>query len=157
MVIRNEEKRIFRKGVTVERAVFPEMPMTYQEMLMLVPADILKPDHRKHKKVIGLIQAMARHLEDVRMVSKMPAGQYAKDFSKEEEPARVAFRITGIQQQMSAVRFRLDIHDYIGNLEKDILQSRLYELYYQAKEIDPEGTTRFERMVDKRMRKARGK
>jgi len=151
----NEERRIFRMGGTAERAIFPEMPMTYQEMLMLVPIDILKPKHPKHKKVVGLIQAMSRHLEDARMVSKMPVSQYSKGFSKEEEPAKVAFRITGIQQQMSAVRFRLDIHDYRGNLEKDILQDRLYELYYQAKEIDPEGTARFERMIDKRMRKAR--
>ena len=125
MITNNEERRIFRTGLMVERAIFPEMPLTYHEMLMLVPADILKLDHPKHKKVVGLIQAM------------------------------VAFRITGIQQQMSAVRFRLDIHDYRGNLEKDILQDRLYELYYQAKEIDPEGTARFERMIDKRMRKVR--
>ncbi len=155
MIANNEERRIFRTGLMVERAIFPEMPLTYQEMLMLVPADILKPDHPKHKKVVGLIQVMARHLEDARMVSKMPASQYTKGFSKEEEPAKVAFRITGIQQQMSAVRFRLDIHDYRGSLEKAILQDRLYELYYQAKEIDPEGTARFERMIDKRMRKAR--
>ena len=155
MITNNEERRIFRTGLMVERAIFPEMPLTYQEMLMLVPADILKPDHPKHKKVVGLIQVMARHLEDARMVSKMPASQYSKGFSKEEKPAKVAFRITGIQQQMSAVRFRLDIHDYRGNLEKDILQDRLYELYYQAKEIDPEGTARFERMIDKRMRKVR--
>lgn len=139
----------------LESVVIPNAPLTYEEMLFLVPADILKPDHPKHKKVVGLIQAMARHLEDARMVSKMPASQYSKGFSKEEEPAKVAFRITGIQQQMSAVRLRLDIHDYRGNLEKNILENRLYELYYQAKEIDPEGTARFERMIDKRMRKAR--
>lgn len=155
MATSNEERSIFRTGLTAERAMFPEMPMTYLEMLSLVPIDILKPNHPKHKKVVGLIQAMARHLEDARMVSKMSASQYSKGFSKEEEPAKVAFRITGIQQQMSAVRFRLDIHDYRGNLERDILQDRLYELYYQAKEIDPEGTARFERMIDKRMRKAR--
>lgn len=155
MLISNEGIASPGTSATAERLIFPEMPLTYQEMLMLVPADILKPDHPKHKKVVGLIQAMARHLEGARMFSKMPASQYSKGFSKEEEPAKVAFRITGIQQQMSAVRFRLDIHDYRGNLEKDILQDRLYELYYQAKEIDPEGTARFERMIDKRMRKAR--
>ena len=64
MIANNEERRIFRTGLMVERAIFPEMPLTYQEMLMLVPADILKPDHPKHKKVVGLIQVMARHLED---------------------------------------------------------------------------------------------
>ena len=155
MSTNSERERIPRIGATVERFIFPEMPLTYQEMLMLVPADILKPKHPKHKKVVGLIQAMARHLEDARIVSKMPASQYSKGFSKEKEPAKVAFRITGIQQQMSAVRFRLDIHDYRGSLEKSILEDRLYRLYYQAKEIDPEGTARFERMIDKRMRKAR--
>ena len=155
MLISNEGSASPGTSTTAERLIFPEMPLTYQEMLMLVPADILKPDHPKHKKVVGLIQVMARNLEDARMVSKMPASQYTKGFSKEEEPAKVAFRITGIQQQMSAVRFRLDIHDYRGSLEKAILQDRLYELYYQAKEIDPEGTARFERMIDKRMRKVR--
>lgn len=155
MSINNERESIPRTGATVERFIFPEMPMTYQEMLMLVPADILKPDHPKHKKVVGLIQVMARHLEDARMVSTIPVKEYARGYSPKQSQSQTQFRIAGIQRQMSAVRFRLDIHDYRGNLERIILQDRLYELYYQAKEIDPEGTARFERMIDKRMRKAR--
>lgn len=155
MSISNEGSASPRTSATVERLIFPTMPLTYQEMLMLVPADILKPDHPKHKKVVGLIQVMARHLEDARMVSTIPAKEYARGYSPKHSQAQTHFRITGIQRQMSAVRFRLDIHDYRGSLEKAILQDRLYELYYQAKEIDPEGTARFERMIDKRMRKAR--
>lgn len=151
----NERERIPRTGATVERFIFPEMPLTYQEMLMLVPADILNPDHPKHKKVVGLIQAMARQLEDARMVSTIPAKEYARGYSPKQSQSQTRFRIAGIQQQMSAVRFRLDIHDYRGGLERSILEDRLYELYHQAKILDPGGTARFERMIDKRMRKAR--
>ena len=44
MSTNSERERIPRIGATVERFIFPEMPLTYQEMLMLVPADIFETE-----------------------------------------------------------------------------------------------------------------
>lgn len=154
MIVETAEKFL---NPPMENPAFPNLPLTYQEMLLVVPAKIMNPKHPKHKAVLGLLQNMARHLEDARTVSKIPAESYSRGFSPDEMPAQTSFRIRGIQQQMSAVRFRLDIHDCQGILEEKILQARLHELYEQAKVVDPQGTTRFERMIDKRMRKARAR
>lgn len=126
-------------------------PMTYQEMALLVPRDMWLPKHPKHRAVFGLLQNMTRFLEESRMISKQEVDRYKN--LPEEVPQQI--RIRGIQEQMSAIRFRLDCSDYENVLEMEILKNRLYELYQVAKEVDPEGTTRYERHIDKQMRKAR--
>lgn len=125
-------------------------PLSYPELIRLIPEGV---DGMARLQLSGLMQSMTKFLEDTRTVSKYPADMYGT----KGKPMPIGYRIRGIQEQMSAVRFRLDIHDYSGVLEQRILKDRLYELYHQAKEIDPEGTARFERMVDKKMRKARAR
>lgn len=129
----------------------PNAPMTYQEMALLVPRDMWLPKHPKHRAVFGLLQNMTRFLEESRIISKQAVDRYKN--LPAEVPQQI--RIRGIQEQMSAIRFRLDCSDYENVLEMEILKNRLYELYQVAKEVDPEGTTRYERHIDKQMRKAR--
>lgn len=129
----------------------PNAPMTYQEMALLVPRDMWLPKHPKHRAVFGLLQNMTRFLEESRIISEQAVDRYKN--LPAEVPQQI--RIRGIQEQMSAIRFRLDCSDYENVLEMEILKNRLYELYQVAKEVDPEGTTRYERHIDKQMRKAR--
>lgn len=129
----------------------PNAPMTYQELALLVPRDMWLPKHPKHRAVFGLLQNMTRFLEESRIISKQAVDRYKN--LPAEVPQQI--RIRGIQEQMSAIRFRLDCSDYENVLEMEILKNRLYELYQVAKEVDPEGTTRYERHIDKQMRKAR--
>ena len=98
-----------------------------------------------------MLQNMTRFLEESRIISKQAVDRYKN--LPAEVPQQI--RIRGIQEQMSAIRFRLDCSDYENVLEMEILKNRLYELYQVAKEVDPEGTTRYERHIDKQMRKAR--
>ncbi len=137
-----------------------DRPMNYEELILtVVPEKIRNPAHPKHKALYGLLQEMTRRLEDARMVSTIPADRYTAvspgNILQNVSDVEKHFRITGIQRQMSAIRFRLDIHDYSGGLEREILRNRLYSLYDQARIIDPDGVGRFERMMDKKMRKAR--
>lgn len=129
----------------------PNAPMTYQEMALLVPRDMWLPKHPKHRAVFGLLQNMTRFLEESRIISKQAVDRYKN--LPAEVPQQI--RIRGIQEQMSAIRFRLDCLDYENVLEMEILKNRLHGLYQVAKEIDPEGTARYERHIDKQMRKAR--
>lgn len=150
---RLEEKEIMKKMEKPAVASYtnPNAPMTYHEMVLLVPKDIWYPRHPKHKAVFGLLRRMDRFLEESRIISMQPV-----DLNKnlpDEVPKPI--RIRGIQEQMSAVRFRLDIRDYQNVLEMEILKNRLYELYRVAKEVGPEGVARYERMIDKKMRRAR--
>ena len=85
------------------------------------------------------------------MISKQEVDRYKN--LPEEVPQQI--RIRGIQEQMSAIRFRLDVSDYKNILEMQILKNKLSELYQVAKEVDPEGVARYERMIDKKMRRAR--
>ena len=141
--------------VNVEHMIFPNMPLTYEEMLTLVPEGIRRPGEKRHRAVYGLIQAVARQLEDARVVSAIPPGQYLKGDKKEQSDVQTQFRIRGIQQEMSAVRFRLEIHDYRGAAEEKVLEDRMLELYEYAKRLDPHGVARFERTVDKKMKRVR--
>lgn len=129
----------------------PNAPMTYQEMALLVPHDMWLPKHPKHRAVFGLLQNMTRFLEESRMISKQEVDRYKN--LPEEVPQQI--RIRGIQEQMSAIRFRLDVNDYKNILEMQILKNKLFELYQVTKEVDPEGVARYERMIDKKMRRAR--
>lgn len=150
---RLEEKELLKKMEKPAVASYtnPNAPMTYHEMILLVPRDILFPKHPKHKAVFGLLQNMARFLEDSRIISRQPVDRYKN--LPDEVPQQI--RIRGIQEQMSAIRFRLDVRDYKNILEMEILKNRLYELYRVAKEVDPEGVARYERMIDKKMRRAK--
>ena len=94
---------------------------------------------------------MTRFLEESRMISKQEVDRYKN--LPAEVPQQI--RIRGIQEQMSAIRFRLDVSDYKNILEMQILKNKLFELYQVAKEVDPEGVARYERMIDKKMRRAR--
>lgn len=154
-MMESNEKYSLNAVMDAKRLIFPELPLAYQEMLMLVPVEIRSQDHPKHKAVYGLMQAMARHLAEAREVSTIPADQYLIGYEKEQSEVQTCFRIRGIQQEMSAVRFRLDIHDYRGELERLILENRLLELYNQARILDPQGVSRFEHMIDKKMKKVR--
>ena len=136
----SEEEQRLREAELVEKMqnppvasyTNPNAPMTYQEMALLVPHDMWLPKHPKHRAVFGLLQNMTRFLE---------------------EPQQI--RMRRIHEQKSAIRFRLDCSDYENVLEIEILKNRLHGLYQVAKEIDPEGTARYERHIDKQMRKAR--
>lgn len=125
-------------------------PLSYPELIQLIPGRV---SGMARLGLSGFMQSMEKFLEDTRTVSKYPVDMYGA----KEKPMPIEYRIRGIQEQMSAVRFRLDIHDYSGILEQSILKNRLYELYHQAKEIDPKGTARFERSINKKMRKARAR
>ena len=59
-----------------------------------------------------------------------------------------------IQEQMNAVRYRLEYTDYRTTAEAKILKHRLHELYQAAKTMDPDGVRRYERMIDKKRKKA---
>lgn len=142
-------------AIDVEHIVFPNLPLTYEEMQLLVPEEIRSPEDKRHRAVYGLIQTMARHLEDTRMVSTIQPSQYLRGYKEEQSQIQTQFRIRGIQQEMSAVRFRLENNDCRGPAEKAILENRMLELYELAKKLDPSGVKRFERMIDKRMRKER--
>lgn len=139
---------------SADRMVF-NLPLTYEEMILLVPAEIRNPEDKRHRAVFGLIQCIARQLEDARRVSEIPPRQYLRGYKEDQPEVQTQFRIRGIQQEMSAVKFRLEINDCRGPAERVILESRMSELYELAKELDPSGIARFERMVDKRMKKAR--
>ncbi|MBD5504618.1 MAG: hypothetical protein HDR09_13050 [Lachnospiraceae bacterium] len=153
MIASNERAHVIVAGVG--HMVFPDLPLTYEGMQLLVPVEIRNKEHAKHKAVYGLIQAMARQLDDARMVSTIPPGQYLTGYKEEQDQVQTLFRIKGIQQEMSAVRFRMEINDYRGTVEKVILENRMLELYELAKQLDPTGVAQFERMIDKRMKKVR--
>lgn len=131
----------------------PNAPMTLAEMKLLVPLEIWDPKHPKHNAVFRLLHNMERFLEDSRIVSRQQVDRY------KNLPNGVSqvIRIRGIQEQMGAIRFRLDSSDYENVLEREILKNRLYELYQVAKELDPDGVARYERHIDKQMRKARAR
>ena len=141
--------------IDAEHMVFMNLPLTYEEMLLLVPAEIRNPEDKRHKAVYGLIQTMARQLEEARRVSEMPPSQYLRFFRKNEPPAQTQLRISGIQQEMAAVKFRLEINDCRGPAEEAILKDRMQELYEVAKKVDPTGIKRFEHRIDKRMKRVR--
>lgn len=132
----------------------PDTMLFYKEMFMLIPEEILKPEHPKYQKVCGIIQAVMRNLEGARLVSKFDPDIYVKAADTGLFGLPPEAQTAGVQEQMQAVRFRLSIHDYSGITEKKVLEARLFDLYETAKIIDPHGTARFERRVDKRIKKA---
>ena len=133
-------------------------PMSVEEMkVCMVPVEwrvrdiVLNGLWSKTKKLHSLFQSMDEFLEISRKISREPADAYKRI------PAHVStqIRVGKIQEQMRAIRFRLEIRDYSNLVEMQILKDRLYQLYGEAKVIDPEGTARYERMIDKQMRRAR--
>lgn len=142
---------------STDHMVFPNLPLAYEEMILLVPAEIRNPEDKRHRAVYGLLQAMARHLEEARRVSTIPPRQYIKGYKKEQSQIQTQFRIRGIQQEMAAVRFRMEIHDHRGVMEEKIFEDRMLELYGYAKRLDLHGVIRFERAVDKKMKRVRMK
>lgn len=153
MIAQNEREPVV--VMNAEHMVYPNLPLSYEEMILLVPAEIRNPEDKRHRAVYGLLQAMARSLEDARRVSEMPPSQYLKYYRKNEPQAQTQFRISGIQQEMAAVKFRLELNDYRGPAEEAILKNRVLELYELAKKLDPSGVGRFEHRIDKRMKKVR--
>lgn len=134
----------------VESYTNPNAPLTFAEMKLFVPVEIWNPKHPKHYAVFQLLRNMERFLEKSRAISKRPADVY-KYYSGKE------IQIRCIQEQMAAIRFRLDSCDYENILEMEILKDRLFTLYHTAKKIDPDGVARYERHIDKQMRKARAR
>lgn len=131
--------------------VYPHAAMTYEEMMDMLPEEFAQGNVPKWKNRFAkkVILKMDMQLWQARQSSYMP-------ISQSDYPVKYDFGplpVERIQRQMSAIRFRLAIHDYSGTLEKTALVGKLYELYKEAREIDPEGTAKFEQMVDKRMRK----
>ena len=100
-------------------------------------------------------QCMARQLEDARRVSTIQPSQYLRGYERGQSDVQTQFRIRGIQQEMAAVKFRLEINDFRGPAEEEILKNRMLELYELAKRLDPSGVGRFEHRIDKRMKKVR--
>ena len=133
-------------------------PMSVEEMkICMVPylwrmeEAVTGQTKTKTKALHRLFVKMDEFLEDSRRISREPADAYKRI------PAHVStqIRVGKIQEQMRAIRFRLEIRDYSCKAEMQILKDRLYQLYGEAKVIDPEGTARYERMIDKQMRRAR--
>lgn len=133
-------------------------PMSVEEMkVCMVPVEWRIRDMSigsiciETKRLHSLFQRMDEFLELSRRISREPADAYKRI------PAHVStqIRVGKIQEQMRAIRFRLEIRDYSCKAEMQILKDRLYQLYGEAKVIDPEGTARYERMIDKQMRRAR--
>lgn len=153
MIHNNEWGVVGRTGA--ERVAFPNLPLSYEEMLLFVPDGIRKQNDKRHRPVYGLIQSMARQLEDARSVSTIPPKRYLTEYREDEEKGKTQFRIDGIRQEMAAIRFRMEIADYCGTAERKNMESRMLDLYELAKRFDPRGIEQFERLIDKRMRKAR--
>ncbi len=139
------------ESVSVPDPVNPLAPLSVDEMLAFLTPTTL-PDGRKFekKKMKGLFLAMDKFLVDSRKYSKQAVDKYSS--MPEFVPKEI--KVRGIQEQMAAIRFRLDVHDYSGVMEREILKNRLFELYQEAKVIDSDGVQRYERMLDKRIRKA---
>lgn len=91
MIASNERAPVIVAGVG--HMVFPDLPLTYEGMQLLVPVEIRNKEHAKHKAVYGLIQAMARQLDDARMVSTIPPGQYLTGYKEEQDQVQTLFRI----------------------------------------------------------------
>ena len=102
---------------SADRMVFPNLPLTYEEMILLVPAEIRNPEDKRHRAVYGLIQCMARQLEDARRVSTIQPSQYLRGYKRGQSDVQTQFRIRGIQQEMAAVKFRLRL-TISGDLQK---------------------------------------
>lgn len=136
----------------VNHSIFPGAPLTFDEMASLIPESVRESGGRQAYFLAALLRKMETHLEDARMVSRMPVRE--SGYSARPDVG-IPIRIRRVQEQMAAIRFRLDIHDYAGEAEKAILVARLYEAYDEAKRIDPDGVARFERMIDKKMQKRR--
>lgn len=139
------------RKVALPDPVYPLMPLSVEEMEVFLTPEILPGGTARGRKVtMSLFMAMDVLLTDSRKYSKQPANKYSsmRDFVPKE------VKVRGIQEQMQAIRFRLDINDYKGVLEREILKERLFELYREAKKVDPEGVQRYEYMLDKKIRKA---
>ena len=130
---------------------YPHVPMTYEEMAAMLPDEFREGTVPKWRSYVinRILPKVDLNLFYARQSSYMPIKQ--SDYTAKYDFGPLP--VERIQRQMSAIRFRLDIHDYSGTLEKIALTAKLYELYKEAREIDPEGTARFERMIDKRMKK----
>lgn len=153
MIHNNEGGVVGRTGA--ERVAFPNLPLSYEEMLVLVPDGIRNQNDKRHRPVYGLIQSMARQLEDARRVSTIPPKRYLTEYREDEEKGKTQFRVEGIRQQMAAIRFRMNIEDYCGAAERNIMECRRFDLYELAKRLDPRGIEQFERLIDRRIRKGR--
>lgn len=130
----------------------PSAPMSYEELrAFMIPASVVKQDKRKVVFLERLFRNMDLFLRESRRYSYEPADAY------KQIPVNlpVELKIQKIQEQMRAIRFRLDVRDYNHAAERVLLNNRLFELYAEAKAVDPEGTARYERMLDKKMRRAR--
>lgn len=123
---------------------YPHAPMTYEEMTAMLPDEFREGTVPKWRSYVinRILSKVDLNLFYARQSSYMPIRQ--SDYTAKYDFGPLP--VERIQRQMSAIRFRLDIHDYSGTLEKIALTAKLYELYKEAREIDPEGTARFERM-----------
>lgn len=143
--------------------IFTLAPLTYQEMSALVPLKMLTEGNiKKEIRLAILFKEMEQDLERSRAISREPVEEVQDDGDTRGLTLRalkmltedsIKIRIRKIQERMSAIRFRLAIHDYAGELERVILVERLNELYRQAKGIDPDGVNRFEQYIDKKVSK----
>ncbi len=130
--------------------IFTLAPLTYQEMSALVPLKMLTEGNIiKEIRLAILFKEMEQDLERARAISREPV----EEVQDAGDTRGLTLRIRKIQERMSAIRFRLSIHDYAGELERVILVERLNELYRQARGIDPDGVNRFERYIDKKVSK----
>lgn len=140
---------------SADRMMFLNLPLTYKEMICLVPAEIRNPEYKRHRAVYGLIHAMARKLELARMISTIYIMSYLEGYRKEQSDVQTHFRVMGIEREWEAVKFRLEINDFRGPLEEAILKKRMEELYELVKRLDPSEVGRFEHRIDKKIRKVR--
>ena len=129
-------------------------PMTAEEMTVcMIPREWYKD--KVGLMAIQQFQELFKRMDEFLEISRKISKEAVDSHRRLPSNVPDEFRVRRIQEQMRAIRFRLDIRDYNSKAEMEILKDRLYQLYQEAKVVDPEGTARYERMIDKQMRRAK--
>ena len=133
--------------------MYPDSPLTYQEMMSLIPEEVKQKDHPHGFQIVATIRAVDMQLTQCRILSKKPVNESEYHVDCSAIPKMI--RVQRIQDQMRAIRFRLRFRDYAGDLERVILEDRLKALYAHAKSINPDMVAKFEHSVDKKISKGK--
>ena len=149
-----DEEFLLNMKPKIQDYINPDSPLSFQEMVaIMVPEQVKYDKFPLHNQIIGLIAGMEQFIRDTRKYSVLPADRFDR-MSAAPSGITTEHKIRMIQEQMNVVRYRLEYTDYRTTAEAKILKHRLHELYQAAKTMDPDGVKRYERMIDKRMKKA---
>lgn len=150
----NNEEFLMNMKPKIPDYINPGSPLSFQEMVsIMVPDEVKNEKFPLHYQIIGLIAGMEQFIRDTRKYSAFSADRFSR-MSAAPEGITTEYKIRMIQEQMNAVRYRLEYTDYRTTAEAKILKHRLHELYQAAKTMDPDGVRRYERMIDKKRKKA---